>query len=478
MSSTSICLRNFINGQYVDAHSQVRFDCINPANEQVVAHSPASNQADVDDAYSAAAEAFKHWRKTTPSERQRALLAIADAMETHCDRLVESQCRNTGQPKRMIAEEEVKVSADQIRFFAGAARLLEGKATMEYVEGLTSSVRREPLGVVGQVAPWNYPLMMAVWKIAPALAAGNTVVLKPSDTTPESTLVLAEIAAPFLPKGAFNVVLGDAETGARVVAHKSASLVSITGSVPAGIKVATAAAANLTRAHLELGGKAPVLVFADADLDRAAEHIAMTGLFNAGQDCTSATRVLVESSVHDAFLTKLTAAAKATRFGDPDDETVFFGPVNNKNQLHRLKAIIAALPAHARIETGGKQADRPGFFFEPTIISGLKQNDDIVQKETFGPILTVQSFADEADALEKANDVEYGLSSSLWTQHHGRTQRLSAALDFGTVWINTHIPMASEMPHGGFKQSGYGKDLSAYSFEEYTRVKHVMSAHE
>lgn len=472
------CLRNFIKGQYVDAHSQTFFDCINPADETIVARSPASSQTDVNAAYAAAAEAFEVWRKTTPSQRQQALLGIAEALESNCARLVESQCRNTGQPKHLIASEEVKVSADQLRFFAGAARLLEGKATMEYAEGLTSSIRREPLGIVGQVTPWNYPLMMAIWKIAPALAAGNTVVLKPSDTTPESTLLLAELAAPFLPAGAFNVVLGDADTGARVVAHKQASLVSITGSVGAGIKVATAAAGNLTRAHLELGGKAPVIVFADADLDRAATHIAQAGLFNAGQDCTSATRILVEASVHDAFLSKLTAAVSATRFGDPNDESVFFGPLNNLHQLQRVERIIANLPTHAQIQTGGRRADRPGFFFEPTVVSHVEQDDDIVQQETFGPVLTVQAFVDEADALHKANDVAYGLSASLWTQHHGRTQRMSAALDFGTVWINTHIPIVAEMPHGGFKQSGYGKDLSLYGLEDYTRVKHVMSAHE
>lgn len=475
---SAVKLKHFINGKFVDGKSSEYFDLVSPVTGKVIASSPNATQEDVDAAYQAAKNAFKIWGRTTPSERQKALLQLADAIEKNGDALVEAQSRNTGQIKSLIASEEVAVSADQIRFFAGAARCLEGKSTAEYMHGLTSSIRREPLGVVGQVAPWNYPLMMAVWKIAPALAAGNTVVLKPSDTTPESTLLLAEIAAPFFPEGAINVILGKADAGAKVVSHKTASLVSITGSVRAGLAVAAAAAANLTRAHLELGGKAPVLVFEDADLDKAAAQISTTGFFNAGQDCTAATRVLVARSVHDAFLKKLVEKTKAIRFGNPDDDDALYGALNNANQLERIKGFIDRLPSHAKIETGGKAGNREGFYFEPTIISNLKQDDEVVQSEIFGPIITVQSFEDEADAVHKANGVEFGLASSVWTKNHARATRLSRDLDFGTVWINTHIPLTAEMPHGGFKSSGYGKDLSMYGFEEYTRIKHVMSSNE
>lgn len=471
-------LQHFIGGRSVASTGDECFDLISPVTGEINARSPNATQEDVDRAYAAAQAAFQQWRRATPSARQKALLQLADAVEANASRLIEAQSRNTGQLKHLIASEEVAVSADQIRFFAGAARCLEGKATAEYMSGLTSSIRREPVGVVGQVTPWNYPLMMAVWKIAPALAAGCTVVLKPSDTTPESTLLLAELAAPLFPEGAFNVVLGKAEAGARVVSHRTPALVSITGSVRAGLDVAAAAAANLTRAHLELGGKAPVVVFDDADLGKAAEHIAMTGYFNAGQDCTAATRVLVARSVHDEFVRLLVEAARATRFGEPDDEEALYGPLNNADQMQRVKGFLARLPGHARIETGGRQAERPGFFFEPTVITGLMQDDEAIQKEIFGPVITVQAFSDEADAIDKANGVEYGLASSVWTRDHARATRLSRDLEFGTVWINTHIPLTGEMPHGGFRHSGYGKDLSAYGFEEYTRVKHVMSSNE
>ena len=469
-------LKNFIDGRYVDAIGQDTFDLISPVTGRPYARSPNSGQEDVDAAYAAAHSAFQIWGRSTPAARQRALLALADAVERNGARLVDAQSRNTGQLKYLIAQEEVATSVDQIRYFAGAAHCLEGRATVEYMTGLTSSIRREPLGVVGQVTHRNYPLMMAVWKIAPALAANNTVVLKPSDTTPESTLLLAELAAPYFPPGTFNVVLGRADTGALVVSHKTQALVSITGSVRAGLEVSASAAANLTRAPLELGGKAPVVVFDDADLDTAVPHIAMTGYFNAGQDCTAAARVLVARSIYDAFVLRLVDAARATRYGSPDSQDALYGPLNNADQLARVQGYIDLLPKHATIEIGGRHVGQPGYYFEPTVITGLKQHDEAIQNGIFGPVITVQAFDSEQEAIALANGVEYGLAASVWTRDHARATRLSRELDFGTVWINTHIPLTGEMPHGGFRHSGYGKDLLAYSFEEYTRVKHVMSA--
>ncbi|MFF1511088.1 gamma-aminobutyraldehyde dehydrogenase [Streptomyces sp. NPDC058326] len=469
-------LRNYINGEFRDAADGRTIDVVNPVDGEVYATSPLSGQADVDAAMEAAAAAFPAWRDSTPAERQKVLLKIADAFEERAEDLIAAEVQNTGKPTALVASEEVPPMLDQIRFFAGAARMLEGRSAGEYMEGMTSMIRREPVGVCAQVAPWNYPMMMAVWKFAPALAAGNTVVLKPSDTTPASTVLMAEIIGQIVPKGVFNVICGDRETGKTMVEHPTPAMASITGSVRAGMQVAESAAKDVKRVHLELGGKAPVVVFEDTDIDKAVEDISVAGFFNAGQDCTAATRVLVHESIHDEFVAALAKAAAETKTGRPDDEDVLYGPLNNANQLKQVSGFIDRLPAHAKVEAGGHRVGDKGYFYAPTVVSGLKQDDEIVQNEVFGPVITVQSFTDEAQALSYANDIEYALASSVWTKDHARAMRMSKALDFGCVWINTHIPLVAEMPHGGYKKSGYGKDLSAYGFEDYTRIKHVMTS--
>ncbi len=469
-------IRNFIDGDYVTAKADSAFDLIDPATEGVYGSSPVSGKADVDAAFGAAAAAFEEWGETTPAERQLALFRIADAVEARAEEFADLESKDTGKPRASLVADEIMLSVDQIRFFAGEARHLSGMASGEYMKDHTSQLRREPIGVIGQVTPWNYPLNMAVWKFAPAIAAGNTTVLKPSDTTPSSTLFLAEVAAEFLPAGVLNVITGDRTTGAAMIEHTTPQMVSITGSVRAGMEVAKAAASDLKRVHLELGGKAPVIVFDDADIESAVEGIAVAGYFNAGQDCTAATRVLVQAGIHDEFVAALAAYARENaKTGGPSEDGILFGPVNNANQLAQVEGFISRLPANANIELGGHRQGSTGYFHEATIVSGLRQSDDAVQNEIFGPVITVQKFTDEAQALEWANGVQYGLSSSVWTQNHGRAMRFAKHLDFGCVWINTHIPLVAEMPHGGFKHSGYGKDLSAYGFEDYTRVKHVMS---